>query len=241
MNGEVLKKQLKGVKWRLLWIFVALGIGASLTFYYRREIFRLLLAPADGQLSLSGMPVFISPTEMFSVTIDLVVKGGLVLVVPMTVFQLYRFASPMLGRTPRRLIRTYLTMGAALYVGGTAFAYFILLPTGLRFLLSFGTDIATPMVRISEYLKLVLAMIFWLGVVFELPLVMMLLAHIRLVSHKQFKKFRRYVPLAAFILGAVITPTVDFVNQTMVAVPLILLYEVGVLLAWLVRPRQKTP
>lgn len=233
-----LKRQLRGVKRRLLWVFLALGVGASLAFYYRMEIFHLLLAPADGRLSPSGMPVFIAPTEMFSVTIDLVMKGGFVAAFPVAVYHLYRFASPMLGSRPRRLIRTYFMLAAALYLGGTAFAYFILLPTGLRFLLSFGTDIATPMIRISEYLTLVMAMLFWLGVVFELPLVMMLLAHIRLVSHRQFRKFRRYVPLAAFIMGAVITPTMDMVNQTLVAVPLMLLYEFGVLLAWVVRPKR---
>lgn len=176
---------------------------------------------------------------MFGVTIDLVLKGGIIAAFPVAVFHLYRLFSPMLGSTPRRLIRNYLLLGAFLYLGGTAFAYFVMLPTGLRFLLSFGTDIATPMIRISEYLTLVLTLIFWLGVVFELPLIMMLLAHIRLVSHKQFKKFRRYVPLAAFILGAMITPTVDFINQTLVAVPLILLYELGIFLSWLVRPKVK--
>ena len=229
--------QLKGIRWRVLWVLAALGIGASLTFYYRVEIFQLLLAPAGGRLSPSGMPIFIAPTEMFSVTIDLVGKGGIVAAFPVAVYHLYRFASPMIGRRPRRLIRNYLMLGAALYLGGTAFAYFIMLPTGLRFLLSFGTDISTPMIRISEYLTLVLAMLFWLGVVFELPLAMMLLAHIRLVSHRQFRKFRRYIPLTAFILGALITPTFDFVNSTLVAIPLIVLYEVGIILAWLVRPK----
>lgn len=230
-----MQPQLRGVKWRLLSVFVALGIGSSLTFYYRREIFHLLVAPAGGQLSPSGMPIFIAPTEMFGVMIDLVLKGGFVAAAPVAVYHLYRLASPMIGRRPRRLLRIYLTLGAALYLGGTAFAYFIMLPTGLRFLLHFSVDIATPMIRISEYLTLVLAMLFWLGVVFELPLVMMLLAHIRLVSHRQFKKFRRYVPLTAFIMGALITPTMDLVNQTLVAVPLMLLFELGIFLAWLVR------
>lgn len=223
--------------WRFLSVFAALGLGASLTFYYRVEIFRLLLAPAGGRLSPSGMPIFTEPTEMFSVTIDLVGKGGIIAAFPVVVYHLYYYASRVLGSTPRRLIRNYLLLGAALYLSGMAFAYFVMLPTGLRFLLSFGTDIASPMIRISEYLTLVLAMIFWLGVVFELPLAMMLLAHIRLVSYKQFQKFRKYVPSAAFIFGVFITPTMDMVNLTLVAVPLIVLYEVGVFLAWLVRPK----
>ena len=72
---------------------------------------------------------------------------------------------------------------------------------------------------------------------FELPLIMMGLAHIRLVSHKQFQKFRRFVPLSAFFLGAMLTPTVDMVNQALVAIPLIILYEFGIFLSWLVRPK----
>lgn len=223
--------------WRLLSVFFALGLGASLTFYYRVEIFHLLLAPAGGRLSPSVQPVFLAPTEMFSVTIDLVGKGGIIAAFPVVVYHLYHFVSQIFGIGTRRLIRNYLLLGFALYLGGMAFAYFVMLPTGLKFLLSFGTEIATPMIRISEYLPLVLTLLFWMGVVFELPLIMMMLAHIRLVTHKQFQKFRRYVPLTAFILGALITPTVDIVNQTLVAVPLIVLYEFGVLLSWMVRPK----
>ena len=225
-------------RWRrLLSVFVALGIGASLTFLYRVDIFNALMAPAGGRLSPDGKPIYTSPNEMFTVTIDLVGKGGIVAAFPVAVYQLYRFFSHMVGETPRRLIRNYLMLGFALYLAGTAFAYFVMLPTGLRFLLSFGTNIATPYIRISEYLTLALTMLFWLGVVFELPLIMMLLAHIRLVSHAQLKKFRRYVPISASIFSVLITPTVDWVNVTLVTVPLILLYEVGVFLAWLVRPK----
>ena len=225
-------------RWRrVLSVFVALGIGASLTFYYRVEIFNTLMAPAGGRLSPDGKPSFTNPNEMFTVTIDLVGKGGIVAAFPVAVYQLYRFFSPKIGETPRRLIRNYLLLGSVLYLCGTAFAYFVLLPTGLRFLLSFGTDIAVPYIRISEYLTLALTMLFWLGLVFELPLIMMLLSHIRLVSHMQLRKFRRYVPIVASIFSVLITPTVDWVNVTLVTVPIIVLYELGVYLAWLVRPK----
>ena len=233
-----LARQLRGVKGRLLWVLVFLGLGMSLTWYFKTDVFRLLLEPADGGLSPDGRPIFISPIEMFTVTLSLVTKGGVVAAIPVAAFHIYRFASPMMGRRPKRIVKTYAALALALYLAGTAFAYFVLLPTGLRFLLSFGTDIATPMIRITDYLEIAMAMLFWLGIVFELPLVMMLLAHLRLVSYKQFRKVpRRYIVFAAFILGAIITPTFDAVNQTLVAVPLIVLYEVGVALAWLVRPR----
>ena len=115
-----------------------------------------------------------------------------------------------------------------------------MLPTGLRFLLHFGEGVAVPVITISAYMSLVTALIFWVGVVFEIPLVMFLLAKLRLVSRKRFGKFRKYVPVAALILSAVITPTFDVVNQTMVAVPILVLYEVGLFLAWLAEGGHRT-
>ena len=222
---------------RLLWVFVALGVGASLTWVYRTEIFLWLLAPADGQLSGTGQPIFTGPTEMFSLTVSLAMKGGIVAALPVLAYNVYRLFSPLLDKQQRRTIVLFLALGLVFYLGGAAFAYWVLLPTGLRFLLHFGTDIATPMIRITEYMEVALAMIFWLGVVFELPIVMLLLAKLRVVSYQGFKKVRRYVPVMAFILSAIITPTFDVVNQTLVAVPLIALFEVGVFLAWLARPK----
>ena len=227
---------------RLLWVFVALGVGASLTWYFRTTIFLWLLAPAGDQLSGTGQPIFTGPTEMFSVTVGLVVKGGIVTAFPVLAYNVYRLLSPLLDQEKKRLVIIFAALGFVLYLAGVAFAYWVLLPTGLKFLLAFGTDIATPMIRISEYMDMAMAMIFWLGVVFELPLVMLLLAKLRLVSYKDFKKVRRYVPMMAFILSAIITPTFDVVNQTLVAVPLVALFEVGVLLAWIARPKvQSTP
>ena len=219
-------------------MFVAFGVGASLTWYFRTTIFLWLLAPAGGRLSGTGQPIFTGPTEMFGLTVSLVMKGGIVVAAPVLVYHTYRFLGPLLNKRLRRTISLFLVLGFILYLGGTAFAYFVLLPTGLRFLLNFGTDIATPMIRITEYMDMAVAMLFWLGVVFELPLLMLLLAKLRVMSHKTFKRIRRYVPATAFILAAIITPTFDIINQTLVAIPLILLYEAGVFLAWTVRPRQ---
>jgi sec-independent protein translocase protein TatC len=170
---------------------------------------------------------------MFSVTVGLAIKGGIVASIPMAVIGIYRLARPVLPDQARLFIILFLPAVLLSYAGGTAFAYYVMLPTGLRFLLNFGTNVAVPMVRITEYLGLVTALLFWLGIVFELPLAMFLLAKLRLVSHRRLMKFQKYVPVAAFILSALITPTFDAVNQTLVAVPLIALYEVGLILAWL--------
>ncbi len=229
----------RGVKRQLLWIFISYGIGASLTWYYREAVFSLLLAPARGMLSPTSDPVFVAPTEMLSATIHLSLMGGLVASLPMIAVGFFRLLIPVLGPGGRRFALFFFPAVLLSYLAGTAFAYYILLPAGLAFLLSFGTNVATPMVRISEYMSLVTAMLFWLGLVFELPLVMFILAKFRLVSRVRFRQYRKYVPVSAFILAAIITPTFDVVNQTLVAVPLIVLFEVGLFLAWLGRPVER--
>ena len=237
---KALLRHLRSVKRRLLWVFIAFGVGSSLTWYFRTTVLGWLLLPAGGQLSATGRPVFTNPTEMFSLVVGLAIKGGLVVAVPVLVWQVFLFLRPLLSKRQGRFVAIFLPAVFVCFLGGTAFAYFVILPTGLRFLLGFGTDVADPLIRITEYTDLALALLFWLGVVFELPLVMFLLVKMRVVAYQRLKSFRKYVPLAAFILSALITPTVDIVNSTLVALPLIVLYEVGVILAWTVRQKQRS-
>ena len=232
-----LERALRGVLFRLLSVLVAFGLGAALTWVFRTEVFGYLLAPAGDGLSTDGRAIFTGPTEMFSLAIGLAVKGGALAAIPVLVYNVYSLVRPLLDRQERRTIVLFLGLSLFFYLAGTAFAYWVLLPAGLGFLLQFGTDIAVPMIRITEYMELALAMLYWLGIVFEIPIVMLLLAKLRIVSHQRFQRLRRYVPIAALILGMVITPTGDLVNQTLVALPIWALYEVGILLSWLARPR----
>ena len=235
------QRLIRRVKFRLLFVFIAFGIGAALTWMYREPIFLWLFIPAQGSLSpFGGLPIITSPTEAFSVTINLVMKGGMVTAFPVATFSVLTLVSPLLPAKKRRFVVWTFTPALFLcFLAGAAFAYYVMLPTGMKYLLNFGANISVPAITLAEYTKLAMALVFWAGVVFELPLVMLLLAKIRLVGYDRFKKFRKYVPLAAFILGAVITPTFDMVNSTLVAVPIILLFEFGLFLTWLVKPRPK--
>ena len=228
------------IRFRILWTIGAFGAGASTTWYFREVIFGWLLAPANGKLSPYGLPIFTSPVEMLGMAISLAMKGGLVVAVPVLVFSIFGLVSPLLDPRRRRFILLFLPVIFLCYLGGAAFAYFVMLPTGLRFLLHFGTNIAIPFISITAYMSIVTAMLFWLGIVFEIPLVMFMLAKLRLVSRRRLARFRKYVPFAAFFLGAIITPTFDAVNQTMVAVPIIALYEVGLFLAWMAEGGPRT-
>lgn len=176
---------------------------------------------------------------MFSATINLAMMGGVITAFPVLTLSIYQLLSPLLNRQQQRFAVIFLPAIFVCFLAGGAFAYFVMLPTGFKFLLHFGDGIAVPVIRITEYMSLVTALVFWLGVIFELPLAMFLLAKLRIVSHREFRKFRKYVPAAAFVLSALITPTFDIVNSTMVAVPIIVLFEVGLFLSWMARPKAK--
>ena len=225
------------VRFGLLGTLLAFGIGAGLTWYYRVIIFGWLTAPAGGMLSPhQGLPVYTSPTEILSVTIKLSLLGGVVFAIPVLVGTLFYLVRPLLKRHEQRLVALFLPAILLCYLTGVSFAYFLMLPVGIAFLLHFGEGVAVPTIRISEYLSLVITLIFWLGIIFELPLLMFLFAKLRLISYRRFKKVRKFVPPIAIIVSAILTPTMDIVNQLMLAGPIIILYEVGLLLAWLAQP-----
>ena len=222
------------IRVRLFWVLLAFGAGAGGTWYFKEAVFSLLLAPAGDNLSpFDGQPVFTSPTAMMGATIQLAIRGGVIAALPVLVVSVYTLFSSLVPPQQRRFLVIFLPATVLSFLLGAAFAYWVLLPTGLRFLLNFGDGVAVPLIVLSEYIDLLTSMILWLGVVFELPIAMFLLAKMRIVSYLKFRGLRKYVPVAAFILSAIITPTFDVVNQTLLAVPMILLYEVGLFLSWL--------
>ena len=222
------------IRVRLFWILLTFGAGAGGTWYFKEAVFSLLHAPAGDNLSpFDGQPIFTSPTAMMGATIQLAIRGGVIAALPILVVSVYTLFSSLVPPQQRRFLVIFLPATVLSFLLGAAFAYWVLLPTGLRFLLNFGDGVAVPVIVLSEYIDLLTSMILWLGVVFELPIAMFLLAKMRIVSYLKFRGLRKYVPVAAFILSAIITPTFDVVNQTLLAVPMILLYEVGLFLSWL--------
>jgi len=151
------------------------------------------------------------------------------------------FVSPALTRTEKRYVYVLLPSIFILFIIGALFAYYVLLPRGMNFLLTFNTDIAKPMIKIGDYISLVTTLIFWIGLCFEIPLIIFFLAKIGVVKTKWLTKFRKFAILLAFVVGAVITPTFDPVNQSLVAVPIIFLYELGILLSRFARKKQIAP
>ena len=215
-------------------LFFVVATGAAIGFH--RQLLRFLLEPADDLDQL----IFTDLTEFWGAVVKLGVLSGLALSTPVFLYQISMFIAPGLSKTERKWLYILLPFSLLSFAAGVAFGYYVLLPPAIGFLLNFGGDIATPLIRVGSYVNLITMLLFWMGLVFELPIVMFGLARIGVISPKQVGSKRRYAVVGAFIVGAMITPTFDPVNQSLVAGPIIVLYEVGY---WLSRlaARQRGP
>ena len=240
-NRLTLREHLEELHKRLFVVAIAMTLGTVIAFVLHREILKLLMEPADDLLSGTGAGlIYTQLTENLGVSMKVSLLGGFILALPVVVYELVMFVAPGLTPRERRYLLMFLPAVVITFTLGVLFGYFVLLPPALRFLLTFDADIATPMIRVGNYMSIVTRLLFWLGIVFEIPILIFLLAKLRLVNHRMLARKRRIAIILAFVLGAMITPTFDPINQTLVAVPIVLLYEAGIWLAWLARRGEKS-
>jgi len=177
-------------------------------------------------------PVFLRPTEMFTTTFKICVMGGVGLGLPVIIYQVIAFVWPaLIYEHEKRWVYMIIPFASVFFVAGVLFCYYFLLPFALKYLLTFGGGIAMALPSIGEYIDFTTQLLFWIGIVFQTPLVVFFLAKLKIVSYQKLKGMWKYAFLIAFVVGAVITPTPDPINQTIVALPIFLLYLLGVILA----------
>jgi sec-independent protein translocase protein TatC len=218
---------------RLIRSVIAVAVAAAISFIFWKWIFYFLILPAEG-INL----IFIELTEMIGTIMRVCLASGLILSMPYLTLQAIMFISPALTRKEKRYIYTVLPWIALMFVAGVVFGYFILIPPAIGFLYTFGSDIATPQIKIGNYIAIITRLLIAIGLVFEMPVVTTFLARIGVVKPKWLADKRKIAIIAAFILAAIITPTFDPINQSLVAVPLIVLYELSIWLAKLVQRRE---
>jgi len=218
---------------RLLKCVIALAITTVISFIFAEDIFQILISPA-GDINL----IFIEMTEMIGTYMKVSLASGIVLAMPYLVYQLIMFVSPALTRREKKYIYLILPWITLMFAAGIAFGYFILIPPATKFLLTFGSGIATPQIKIGNYISIVARLLVATGAVFETPVIITFLAKLGIVKPKMLSSKRRHAIVIAFILAAIITPTFDPVNQSLVAIPLIVLYEMSIWLAKLVQPKE---
>lgn len=224
---------LSELRQRLLKSLIALIITTGVSFAFADRILHVLMAPA-GNTNF----VFIEMTEMIGVYMKVSLASGIVLAMPYLVYQLLMFVSPALTPREKKYVYLILPWITLMFIGGVAFGYFVLAPPALHFLTTFGSNIATPQIKISNYVSLISRLLIALGAVFETPVIITFLSRLGIVTAKTLASKRRHAIVFAFVLGAIITPTFDPVNQSLVAVPLIALYEMSIWLARLFQRRE---
>jgi sec-independent protein translocase protein TatC len=223
----------KELRKRIIISVIAVVITTAVSFIFYEWIFDVLLRPAqDIQL------VFIEMTEMVGTIMRVCLGAGLILAMPFLTVQAVLFIAPALTRREKRYVYMILPWIAVMFVGGVVFGYFILIPPATSFLLTFGSDIAVPQIKIGNYISVITRLLLAAGLIFELPVVLTFLARIGVVNSRWLAGKRKIAIIVTFLLAAIITPTFDPINQSLVAVPLIILYELGIWLAKLVERKK---
>lgn len=226
LRDKSLTSHLEELRRRLIVCLIAVTIGVIVSFIFADRLFHILIWPA-GNIKL----IFIEVTEMLGTYMQVCMIGGIIIAMPVIVYELIMFVAPALTPQEKRYVWIVLPWIIIMFIGGILFGYFVLIPPAMQFLLSFGTDIAAPQIRIGSYISLISRLLLAIGLVFETPVITTFLARMGILSAGWMAKQWKWVVILAFVLGAVITPTLDPINQTIVAVPLILLYVLSILLA----------
>jgi sec-independent protein translocase protein TatC len=208
-------------------LVLATVVGAALAW--------TIIALAQHQAPLSVEYIFTDPTESFVTYFKVAIVTGAGLATPIFLWQVIGFVAPGLTRREKRLLFSMLPLVLFFFLLGASFGYLVTLPFALRYLLTFGTEVAKATIKISSYVSFVLTILFWMGLSFELPVIVYVLAALRIVTPRRLVSFRKYAILIFFVIAAIITPTPDPLNQAFVAVPMIVLYEVGILMARTIR------
>lgn len=222
-----------------------------IAFNYSRELFDVLTFPLRSELKLSvsepylniiSKPsislVFLAPAEAFWMHMKVAFIAAVIFSIPLLFYQLWLFISPGLLPKERRYVLPFVFSATSLFAVGSLFCFLVVLPFAMTFLLGYRTDNLTPMISVGSYIDFCMKFILAFGAIFELPLIIIFLTRFGIVAPETFAKNRKYAVLMAFIIAAVLTPTPDAFNQTLMAVPIIILYEAGILLSRMIRRRR---
>ncbi len=236
-------EHLEELRWRILWSLLAVAIGAVVGFLlvYHFHVLDLIIEPVRRSRDDPAMQlIYLSPADPFMVDLKLGVLVGILLAAPIVAYHAWSFLAPALEVHEKRAIIPSLYLGLLLFLGGVAMAYFVALPAALEFFKQFEGGVLQDQLEIGETLSMLVKFMIAFGMVFELPVVIMLLSQVGLVTPDFLREYRRHAIVLITIVACVVTPG-DVVSVTMILmVPLLLLYELSILLsAWVHRRRRK--
>lgn len=232
-NGNEMSflEHLEELRWRIIKAILGVVVGAVICGIFIDWIMNtLLLAPA---LSTNPPLVLINlkPYGQLVLYMEVVLVGGLVLSVPNIFYQFWRFIEPGLMPSERKYISWVVFFSSVCFLGGIVFAYFVMLPTALKFFASFGTQAIQNNIAINEYFSFVISVMLTAGVVFELPMVSFFLSKLGILTPRFMRKYRKHAIVLILLLAGILTPSPDITSQLLLGVPLLLLYELSIFIS----------
>lgn len=226
-------RHIQELRRRLFWSVVCLCAGAGIGYFLNEKIFNILIKPLNQPL------FYTSPTGGFDFLLKICIFFGVIVSVPVFTYNILKFLEPTLPSHNRWLLVKFLASSCVLAVFGVGFAYFISLPAALHFLNSFGSDQVKSLISTNEYFSFVMVYLAGFAVLFQLPIIILFINRIKPLKPGGLMKQQRFVIVISFVAAAVITPTPDPLNQTIMAGPIIALYQISILLVWLVNRKSQ--
>jgi sec-independent protein translocase protein TatC len=235
LEGTLISHLLE-LRTRLMRAFLAVILVFIPCAFYSNEIFAYLSQPLLRELPANAALISTSITAPFTTPLKLSFVAGLVIAMPYVLYELWAFVAPGLYRHEKRFAVPLLVSAIVLFYVGVAFAYFVVFPLIFNFFVHTAPPGVQMMADITMYMEFVLVLLFSFGLAFEVPVAVVLLVAMGIVQIEKLKQIRGYVLIAVFIIAAILTPP-DAISQTIMAVPMYLLYEAGILFARLLKPK----
>lgn len=218
--------------------FLSLAVGTLLCLYFSKEIFHFLQKPLLNTMPTNTGFIATSPLEALVTYLQVSFLAGLFLSAPLILYQIWLFVAPALYVNEKKIALLFVSLTTSFFVGGAFFGYFVIFPIGFKFFVATleGTGIQF-LPQMQDYLGFISKMLLTFGLVFELPLILVLLARLGIIQLQMLTKARRYVLVAIFLIAGILTPGPDILSQFLLAIPLLLLYEFSILTIWILEKK----
>ncbi len=222
-----LTSHLEELRKRLIVCFIAVGAGFILSYGFKEKLFQILTYPLISVMKTDGTLIFTGLPEAFFTYLKVSFLTGLILSAPVILYEFWVFVAPGLYHKERRLLLPVVFFSSLFFIAGALFGYFVVFPFGFKFFLGFATETIKPLISMREYLSFAAKLLIAFGLAFELPIVVTFLSRLGIVTVDFLKKNRKYALLLSFVCSAILTPP-DVITQIMMALPLMILYEMGI-------------
>lgn len=221
---------LEELRKRLVVCAIGVGAGFVIAYIFAERLFQLLVAPLKAVMPEGDQLIFTNLPEMFFAYIKVAFIAGILAAAPLIFYELWMFIAPGLYQKEKKMAIPFVISSTILFVGGALFGYFVVFPFGFKFFIGFSNEYVKALPSVKQYFSFSMKLLFAFGVVFELPVIIFFLSKMGIVTPQFLKQKRKYAILLAFVLAAILTPP-DVITQCMMAGPLIVLYEIGILVS----------